>query len=112
MIRHIAGIVQRKGSEDTARNRGVSLNEHRQHTNKYLAEEKREIARQNQILIQKINEYKSKKMTKKDLKKQFKVYESHKNLLRKVHYETSEKEKRRKEKSVDLEDREDKEHSD
>lgn len=51
-------------------------------------------------------------MTKKDLKKQFKVYESHKNLLRKVHYETSEKEKRRKEKSVDLEHREDKEHSD
>ena len=40
-------------------------------------------------------------MTKKDLKKQFKVYESQRNLLRKVHYETNDRPKK-KQKSVDL----------
>jgi hypothetical protein len=50
--------------------------------------EKREIERQNKILSEKIKEKQAQKLTKKDLKKQFAEYESQKNLIRKVKYES------------------------
>lgn len=51
-----------------------------------MENEKKEIAKQNKILLQKLAEQKTNKLTKKDLRKQFKVYESQRSLLRKVHY--------------------------
>lgn len=38
------------------------------------------------ILIKKLEEQRENKLTKKELKKQFRAYESQKSLLRRVHY--------------------------
>lgn len=67
-----------------------------------MENEKKEIERQNKILSEKIKEKKAQKLTKKDLKKQFAEYESQKNLIRKVWYESAKTSKtKRREKSLD-----------
>lgn len=53
------------------------------------------------MLMDRIAESNSNKLTKKDLRRQFKEYESMKNLLRKVHYQP-EKSKKKREHSCDV----------
>lgn len=44
--------------------------------------------KQNRMLFEKIKDNREKMLTRKELKEQFKTYESHKSLLRKVTYES------------------------
>lgn len=78
MVSHIRQIMDRR----------ISFEDIKHNKNRAMEIEKREIEKQNKILNDKIKESKSQKLTKKDLKKQFLIYESHKNLLRKVKYES------------------------
>ena len=78
MITHIQSIYHRQPGE---------IEEFKRYKNITAEKERKEIERQNSILKAKIREEVAHRLTKKDLKKQFRVYESQKNMLRKVNYQ-------------------------
>lgn len=91
MIQHIKTILQRKGENFT---------EIKKYKNSAIENEKKEIQRQNKILSDKIKEGKAHKLTKKDLKRQFAEYQSQKNLIRKVWYESTRTSLKKRQKSM------------
>ena len=75
-----------------------------------MEKEKKEIERQNNILKAKIKGEISHRMTKKDLKKQFKTYESQKNMLRKVTYQAESGKKKKGKRAKSTQTKEEEQH--